>query len=893
MRKCLFIFLLVLPAIAWSQTIADYWYFGEYCGLHFKGDEPEVLTNGEMATWEGCSTISDEEGNLLFYTNGVKIWNREHELMPNGTNLYGNISSTMSALIVPHPANNDQFFVFTVDAVENNLAKGLCYSIIDMTLDGGLGDVIPGFKNIEVLYGACEKVTAVRHANGTDYWIITSKFGTNQIYAYQITLDGFDEDNPVISSGGMVTVEEIQAAGNMKVSPDGTLLAKSNVLGTLELFHFDDAGGEFTFYLSDSVYTYGVAFASNSKVLYATVDHSLFKGEIIQYNLSAGSPQDILDSKTSIIYTDEYGITGLQLAPDFKIYATGSLREYIDRINYPQLLGSACNYVKDAIFLEGGIAHVGLPQLPQSIYYINSDFTYQGVCVGELTYFQEKCSREPDSVLWDFGDPASGSLNTSKLNNPSHLFTSSGIFQVKLTAFFRDTTDAVSKFISIHESPEIDLGNDTSLCKGNSIILDPGSGFDAYLWQNGASTQTLQADTSGLYWVEVETPDGCSARDSIMIRFNENFLISRDTSICFGDSIYLQDEWQKEIGVYSDSLSSMYGCDSILQTNLAIRDTFLVHQQMEICDGDSVFLQGEWQSQAGTYTDVFQSQSACDSTVLTDLTVSDIIHTELEAAICEGDSIFLQGEYQQQAGTYFDTAQSLFGCDSITITELSVNRVYLVSQDTGICRGDSILLGGEYRQDAGTYHDEFQTSAGCDSLISTKLQVFPLPEVYLGPDTVLQQGQSLLLDAHFPGAEYLWQDESDHPQYYVDVPGTYHVLVSNLCGFATDTILVEYDENGGAVECELRMPNAFTPNGDGLNDVFRPVMECEPPHYQLWIYDRWGKQVFHTSDPLQAWDGKAGGSAVPAGAYAFVLEYSSRSGDDFTRQLKGSVLVVR
>ena len=894
MKKHLLILLLLTPALAWSQTIADYWYFGEYCGMHFTGDEPEVLTNGELVTWEGCSTISDEEGNLLFYTNGVKIWNMEHEIMPDGINLYGNISSTMSGLIVPHPGNSDQYFVFTVDAVENHLAKGLCFSIVDMNLDNGLGDVVPGYKNIEVLYGACEKITAVKHANGMDYWVITSKFGTNQIYAYRITVDGFDAENPVISTGGMVTVEEIQAAGNMKVSPDGTLLAKSNVLGTLELFYFDDASGELSFFLSDSVYTYGIAFASNSKVLYATKDHGLLKGEILQYNLASGNPQEILDSRISLIYTEEYGITGLQLAPDFKIYATGTMREYIDRINYPHIIGAGCNYVKDVIFLEGGLAHIGLPQLPQSIYYINSDFTYQGVCVGELTYFQQDCSREPDSVFWDFGDPASGSLNTSKLFNPSHMFTSSGIFQVKLTAFFRDTTDAVSKFISIHESPEIDLGNDTSLCNGNSIVLDPGSGFASYLWQNGEITQTLQADTSGLYWVEVETPDGCAARDSIMIQFNQNYLISHDTSICFGDSVYLQDEWQKESGVYSDSMITVYGCDSILQTNLAVRDTFLVYQQIEICEGDSVFLQGEWRTQTGTYTDIFQSQLACDSTVVTGLTVSAVIHTNMESSICMGDSIFLQGDYRHEAGIYYDTAQSAFGCDSITITELFVNMVYDILQDTGICACDSILLGGEYRQEEGVYYDAFQTIYGCDSLITTSLEVHPIPEVNLGHDTLLQQGETLLLDAFFPGAEYLWQDGSDNPQYYVDIPGTYHVLVSNLCGFASDTIVVEYDdENGGAVECELRMPNAFTPNGDGLNDVFLPVMECEPFQYNLWIYDRWGKQIFHTDNPLQAWNGSAGGKAVPAGAYAFVLEYSSRSGDEFTRQLKGTVLVLR
>ena len=153
-----------------AQNNADIWYFGDYAGIDFRSGAPVALTNSAMFQHEGCASISDNFGNLLFYTNGMEIWNANHTLMPNGTGLMGDVSAAQSGVIVPKPGDLNIYYVFTVDAEIST--NGLRYSEVDMALDGGLGDVT-GTKNVFLAQPSEEKVTAVLHANGYDIWVMT------------------------------------------------------------------------------------------------------------------------------------------------------------------------------------------------------------------------------------------------------------------------------------------------------------------------------------------------------------------------------------------------------------------------------------------------------------------------------------------------------------------------------------------------------------------------------------------------------------------------------------------------------------------------------------------------------------------------------------------------
>src|SRR5690606_33959812 len=113
-------------------------------------------------------TYCDREGNLLFYTNGIKVWNKNHGIMPNGTGLFGDFSSSQAAVIVPKPESPNLFYIFTTNAFETN--GGLRYSIVDMAANGNTGAVLD--KNILLTSATCEKISVVRHSNNQDFWVV-------------------------------------------------------------------------------------------------------------------------------------------------------------------------------------------------------------------------------------------------------------------------------------------------------------------------------------------------------------------------------------------------------------------------------------------------------------------------------------------------------------------------------------------------------------------------------------------------------------------------------------------------------------------------------------------------------------------------------------------------
>ncbi len=275
----------------------NHWYFGNGAGIRFNSDKPPVtLKNGELFTEEGSSSISDKNGNLLFYTNGVKVWDSNHKLMESGTSLAGGISSTQSAAIVPDPSNENKYYIFTTD--EKAGGRGLSYSIVDMSKRIGKGNVVIANR---FLYGpVSEKLAVTKHANGKDYWIITHQWNTNNFAAFKLTDKGVVKA-ATISAVGQQHMDygsgnKGEAIGQLKVSPDGRLIASAMCYvknNTIELFKFNNESGEITAWteIPTNGYAYGVEFSPNSTKLYV----SFLKGNVgvMQYDLE--SP-DIFES---------------------------------------------------------------------------------------------------------------------------------------------------------------------------------------------------------------------------------------------------------------------------------------------------------------------------------------------------------------------------------------------------------------------------------------------------------------------------------------------------------------------------------------------------------------------------------------------------------------------
>lgn len=432
--RSLMLLVLLCPLINFSQGEANNWYFGNNAGITFSTSPPSAVSDGQLATNEGCSSISDSSGNLLFYTDGRTVWDQNHNIMPNadyfgGTGLNGDPSSTSSGLIVPNPSDDDIYYVFTVDEPHHDNAyaypnqgpanpdgspasnysditshsvpqdddgfnNGLNFSIVDMSLRNGLGDVVQGERNNELItydpndseeikYKCSEKITAVRGADCSSTWLISHFI--DKFFAFKIDDDGVDED-PVISEIGPVVPlsgYRRSALGYLKASPDGGKLITANNTtnynqigvsdagdGNVYLFDFDNDTGQVTnaIPLIEDVNAYGVEFSSDATKAYATVNPSPGNLSLLQWDLEAN---DISASQTAVSGVSGETPTALQLAPNGKIYKTVIGSSVLAVINNPNNQAANVNYTEntnaEAIQLTGN-ANFGLPPFTQSLF---------------------------------------------------------------------------------------------------------------------------------------------------------------------------------------------------------------------------------------------------------------------------------------------------------------------------------------------------------------------------------------------------------------------------------------------------------------------------------------------------------------------------------------------
>lgn len=512
-----------------AQKQANYWYFGVNAGVTFSLGPPTALTNGALSTGEGCSSISTATGELQFYTDGRFVYNKNHQQMPNGSGLLGNSSSTQSGIIVPRPGSTTDFYIFTVDAAENALAQGLCYSKVDMSLNNGLGDVVATEKNIQLLPLSCEKVTAVGHSDGSTFWVITKKWGNDAFYAYRITWDGV-VTTPVISNTGPAINGNIGQAskGYIKVSPDGKKIATANNTDfSVGIYNFDNSTGQVSHIVSDNDYTspggwdpggpYGVEFSPNSKLLY--ISEWKENRKIYQYDLSSNDPTTILNSRVVVASVGQSSdpIGALQLGPDNRLYIARDQCNHLSRINQPNVVGDGCDFTENAVNLAGKNSRWGLPPFIQSFFYLSADFYWdEPSCTGYTTQFYTSASDTPDSVKWTFPQGF-----TSTELNPTYHFTTVGLYPVKLTVYIYGQGKNVNHLVRVGVTPEFELGNDTTICASEAYFIDAGN-YSSYLWQNGDTTQNTLIDTTGWYYCTITNSAGCPATDSVYMTVNQN-----------------------------------------------------------------------------------------------------------------------------------------------------------------------------------------------------------------------------------------------------------------------------------------------------------------------------------------------------------------------------------
>lgn len=542
----------ILCIIAWNTNAQqdNNWYFGRMAGLNFSNGRPVAITNSKMTTMEGSAAISSQNGDLRFYTNGIYVWNKNNQLMPHGSDLLGDQSTTQSAIIIQKPGQKDHYYIFAADDAGG--PNGLTFSEVDMTADGGKGDVIS--KNNRLITPVTEKIAAVQHFNGIDVWVTTHHWGSNAFYSYKVTAGGVTT-TPVISYAGMV-VDGAENSGHyagwMSFSPNGTHIAMANGLFAAELFDFDAATG----IVSDAVTVkspaacYGVEFSPNSKLLYLSSDNKIY-----QYQVNA---TNVAQSQIEVGKIDV--ASSMKLGPDSKIYVVHKyLAKSLSVINNPDVIGKGCNLVYEAVDLGGKETFVGLPNFMTTPFYV-LDIKTASDCSDTAVSFTATTTMDSDTVLWDFGDG-----NTSTSLNVTHTYAKTGTYLVKAKAKRGTSTRYYTKTITILKAP-IAIQPDDMITCGNE---ESAAVFN--LHDQDAAILGEQPADNYLVSYHISLPDAETGNNPLPNNYSVNTgsqtlyaRVYRDTGICYAVTSFKLTVAPKPIIDMKDSYGYCQGSSIIL-----------------------------------------------------------------------------------------------------------------------------------------------------------------------------------------------------------------------------------------------------------------------------------------------------------------------------------------
>lgn len=835
------------PLYTAAQKEGSIWYFGRNAGLSFNTTPPTLLYDGNLNTLEGCATMSDKQGQLLFYTDGVRVWNRNRTYMPNGNGLKGSMVSTQSALIVPWPGESSRYFLFTVSGIEDAVQAGLNYSIVDLSLDSGRGDVTA--KNVNLFMPGTEKLAAIKHGNGRDYWVVSHAWNSDTFYSYLVNCHGIVSIPVKTKIGTSHTGPAERATGQMKISSNGryAAVAIGGVSNNMvEVFRFDNVSGVFSD-LKKLNYgglsrPYGIEFSSNNEFLYIS---DLYTFKIEQFEV--GNYANLAATRT------EVGSTGvspgsLQLAPNGKIYIAQHTTSYLSVIHLPDQRGPACSFQNNALYLDDRMSTYGLPGFVQSYFIPDaigvSDFTHVVHC--DSTHFYTLHKELGMTWDWDFGDG-----NIASDSSPVHFYNDTGHFTVRLiTAHSVVNCDPLKKDTSFHivhiTQPGISLGSDVMACHpGYTGILECNFIADGYQWSTGETSKSIQVKPNiTTYWLQ-SLKDGCYQIDTVNVfgQFGDDHIFETDTLfLCEGDSIRLNP---------ADSVNAAY-----TWSNGANTASLLV-------------------TQPGLYW-IEQHAGDCHYTDTT------IVAEQLRPVMTyAGDTVYCVNDNAKLtlsgATQYKWTPQGDLLSDTGAVQEFTAGNtlVYLVR-------------GGD-------------TSCFSEIVISVKVQNPPDPFVIPG-DLCFVKGMKI----SGPDGDwtYNWSTGETTRVIIPSDSGRYDLVLTNGCGQVSDSIRLYYTT---AADCRFFVPNAFRP-ASSVNGTFPFVSgegygissfgDCQVSYYKLVVFTRWGEMVFESDQLANTWNGLLkDGSPADVGVYGYSIEakYVSNCGNysGMVESFRGSVTLLR
>jgi gliding motility-associated-like protein len=472
------IFTLQTPVV-FSQLQNNNWIFGYGARVNFSGPIPVGSSNAAINSNESTASVSDPAtGQLLFYTDGRKVWNANNDVMPNGSNLLGGFyhSCTQGALIVPFPEDNQRYYLFTLEELEALslspvVDNGLRYSVVDMTLNGGLGDVQVATLNTPLAIDLTEKLIVIRSTEIQGFWVIAHKRNANEFLAWKIDACGVSAQ-PVISTvGSIFAISPFFGAteawsGAMDASPDGNRIGMPiDWSDRIEFFDFNKTTGVVSNPLTVNVTDdstppflrkYGACFSPDGSKFYYTNFNSVYQLNLSTYT-SAAIASSITLIYSPILEPNAYPCLQIEQAPNNKLYVAIGIADRLDEISNPNSLGLGCAYVSNAVSFGPATCQLGLPtQVPLGGFAASSLITFlPDSCLQSSISFSIATASPINQINWNFDDPTSGANNSSSDLNPIHLFSEIGTYQITATVDFDCFTQTSTQNITLFDCSDV------------------------------------------------------------------------------------------------------------------------------------------------------------------------------------------------------------------------------------------------------------------------------------------------------------------------------------------------------------------------------------------------------------------------------------------------------
>lgn len=828
-----------------AQKEANTWYFGNNAGISFKDGKPESLTDGKLMSPEGCATYSTASGRLLFYTDGTNVWDSTHKLMPNGTGLKGDPSATQSSIIIPKPFTYNSYYIFTVDKSAGG--NGVCYTEINMSLNGGKGDVVSWRKNILLMRSGCEKITAIKHADGINYWVLLHKFNTDIVYAFIVTYFG-PSYFPVKSNTGIrISGFYSHTLGTMKVSPDGKKIAYVNyAMDTSVIADFDALTGKVkNAWIFSNDDAYGLEFSSKSQYLYISEQNNR---RILQYNVKAVTKNDFIASRKTVDSNYSNLLGALQIGPDNKIYISETGSSYLHVINAPDSSAEYSHPQKQSVYLNGMVAQLGLPNFNQSIL-TRVFITVTNNCINDTTKFTISNTNTIDSVSWNFGEPAALADNISnKMNGTGHVYSNPGYYTVWLTYYTRMFKHyAWLKFYVKNPKPR--LGNDTVFCGAFTTDIKPHKQYISYQWNNNSNGSKIIVNSKGRYILRAKDSVGCYSSDTVNVinPVLKPKISNNDSVICFKNNLLILKDQTDYDGDQRKSVKWIFGDGTSVSDSVALKEY----------------------ANTGSYSVkmIVKSANNCSDSVERNLRI--IQHPVAKFSFnnpCFPDPVNFVNESTSTDGKIKEVIWD-FG-DKTTSSAINPEKHYdekgkytvklIVKSDNGcvdsITKQRAINVKG--RPTAGFTFKEVSTAPTYKRTV-------------LFSNTSSDDVTSFKWD--FGDGRYSYQKNPTLD--YLDSGENKFVLwVKNSEGCEDTFSMTTYQK------FYFYIPNAFSPDANNTNETLVPTASIYVKSYRMEIFNLWGEKLFVTNDIKTGWDGTYKNAPCEAGVYVCKIYFTPFNG---------------